>query len=323
MQAQASSSHDRVGAATGPPNNNLRVLQRGPLFGERGPFQIVQGCVASDLLAWLQDAVVDMDCPEWSFEKAPAKHMFVENGCKLEIIGQTLSDTKLTNCTIFGRNAGTPQDKRLRAFRKAFIEVNKPNITIMERDMRKALAKLSPEELGQNGRLLMEEGLAESIACRSSVQLMAPGGRTDPQHFDGGPSFFHCGLTLFGQRRVHLLYDRDGDGEDCDSDSVRDVLSMTCVPGHFYFGTLCSAKHWVQHEADDPILFNSKSLGNIRVVVLFRSKCFRQTRASTMKAGPNPKECYKAASESVTRSLCTLTWRMPSLQDCQTALGTG
>ncbi len=135
---------------------------------------------------------------------------------------------------------------------------------------------------------------------------MKTGSRPDDKHFDGGASFVHGGLTLYGQRDL-VIYCTDGTN-----------VTVPCHPGHFYIGAMCAAEHQVLHSsvAVDSDLVRTEAHGGLQIVVLFRSRVFRASRGTSMATGPNPLEMYAKVLDQLNESLSRVHWELPSLADC-------
>ncbi len=91
------------------------------------------------------------------------------------------------------------------------------------------------EALSKNGTQLRESTWDQWCLNRGTLQLMAPGVRRDPMHFDGGASLIFGSLSLWGDRQVLLV------GAD------KKKLLMKPTPGHFYLTSMCSVEHRVLH----------------------------------------------------------------------------
>lgn len=138
--------------------------------------------------------------------------------------------------------------------------------------------------------------------------MMKSNSRQDPVHWDGGASFLHMGLTLYGERSLRLRHVPDTGG--CLE------VDVPMNQGHVYLGCLCGPEHFVVHRPTEH-LFPSANLGPVEVVLLLRSRCFRDARASTQAVGPVPKDLWDALAAVLADSLRKLPWRLPSLAECR------
>ena len=145
-----------------------------------------------------------------------------------------------------------------------------------------------------------------SLEVRTVFEHSGVESRCDPPHHDGGPSFLHMGLTLWGRDRTLVFHRTSG------SD-----LRMTANAGHIYFGSICGPEHAVEHSGQEAELLVDERLGGLEIVLLVRSACFQLTRGSKQ---PNPKELFSAAVNAVLPLLLSKTWRLPSFGECQSCL---
>ena len=67
--------------------------------------------------------------------------------------------------------------------------------------VRRALRGLSSNMVGRNGAEFISECFSETAFAYAVIQIMEPGQRLDPEHFDGGASLLHMGITIFGSRK--------------------------------------------------------------------------------------------------------------------------
>lgn len=140
--------------------------------GERGPFAVLEGDLPADVLSWLREGFAAVDQTSWSFKANPrAKDRRVENGCKLEVVGQLLS-AKRTQQQLFGMHAGAPVFERWRAWRKAFCARNAASLEKVQAELQAALRGLHPDSLGLNGAHLLDKPLREWFWAFGCCQLM-------------------------------------------------------------------------------------------------------------------------------------------------------
>ena len=171
------------------------------------------------------------------------------------------------------------------------------------------MEEMDESSRGVNGKAFLTEDIHSWAADLGALQLAKPTTRADPLRYDGGASFFHIGLTLWGRRRLVL---KQTDGED---------VTVQTYPGHIYAGCLCAAEHQVLHEegSSDQDLLQHETHGPLEVTLMIRSRIFRGTRAPTAAFGPNPKLVWQSANDCVQKSLQEGTWALPSLADCDSA----
>ena len=78
--------------------------------------------------------------------------------------------------------------------------------------------------------------LAEDAWAYAVIQVMKPGKRDDPAHFDGAASLLHAGLTVWGRRGLEI--------RPLPTDQWQNFPQE---PGSFYVGNLCAGWHKVAH----------------------------------------------------------------------------
>ena len=93
--------------------------------------------------------------------------------------------------------------RSVRAFVRAFLAKNEPSLLELQRRIKVGLQKLPPEYLGDNGKDFLKDDMMKTTFCYAYIQVMRAGQRRDPPHYDGGASWLHMGLTIFGRRKVH------------------------------------------------------------------------------------------------------------------------
>ena len=104
----------------------------------------------------------------------------------------------------------------------------------------RTLADLTDEELGANGQMFLETDPIDWFNQFAVLQVLTTTPRQDPLHFDGGASFLHMAITLYGRR--HMEFRRSGGTDDnatCDS--------VDLAPGNVYIGSLCAVARHVIH----------------------------------------------------------------------------
>jgi hypothetical protein len=273
--------------------------------GDRGEFNLLEGTMTTAVLEWLRADPVFHEPREWSFEDHGLKDRAVEAGVKLELVGHLGENRKRPGLSLNSKVASSPMWGRFRHWSRAFRLENANNFTEVQAGMLQGLAVFTPEELGINGRELVDDTMGEWVADLGATQVMAPTDRTDPVHFDGGASFFHLGLTLWGHRTVHL-HVAGGD------------VDIQAGPGHVYGGCLCCARHYVQHHSDTADLLHHHELGDVEVALLARSRVFRGSRASTT-GGPNPHRVFRVVLPVLVDCVEALRWNLPSIEQCLAA----
>lgn len=283
--------------------------------GARGDWCLRSGMLQGDVLEWLRKDPAFCGTAKdlgWSFTKK-ASDRRVENGCKVEIAGHCFGSKNKSGFGMHGLDASKPMPGRVRAWLGAFKHVNRENLQQFDDLIRTNLEKLSDKELGANGKGLKEGTSKDWLGRCGAIQVMGCSTRQDPLHFDGGCSYWHMGITLYGKRTLILKQPEDDDV----------LLSMG--PGHIYAGNLCSAQHQVRHDAPGDSAqpgasaqtLHVEGLGDVQVVVLLRSAVFRKSMASLSANGPNPHTAWHPARYAVNEAVEKLNWWLPSLSDCE------
>ncbi len=223
--------------------------------GGKGSFNLLQSTMDKAVLAWLRADPVLHRCAKsngWVMDIGEGKDRRGENGVKLELCGHLGSNTIRPNLSLNGKDAAAPQWARWRAWAAAWRQANAIELQAVQAKWHTALKAMTPQELGLNGQAFLDNDILDWVADLGAMQLMSPTDRSDPQHYDGGASFIHLGVTLFGSREICFQV-RESD----------DVLRLVTGPGHVYLGSLCSALHHVEHkkqQAKNDLLAQSSSI---------------------------------------------------------------
>ena len=196
---------------------------------------------------------------------------------------------------------------RLRLFAQELLALNEDWLRQLTAKVRKDLKGLSSSILGLNGQDFLNDCFSGSTFAYATVQVMEPGERRDKKHFDGGASLLHMGITIFGERKVHLWLDG---GET-------HVLHQR--PGSVYIGNMCAVEHQVEHynEHHDQVLFVNDGAASpsegpgLLIAVMLRSDVFRHTRARTLKGKPSPVDIYDRVNHIVAEHLATQNFLLP------------
>ena len=278
--------------------------------GGRGPCNIREAWLQPTLLAWLAEGLGAAE-GDWSWAvKESQKDRWVEFDQKLEVCGHLGPQVgKRPGVTLNGKSASRPLMPRFRAFALAFKRANRLSLDALDDALKSSIRALKKDKvhIGKNGVAFLGSSASDWACDLGAVQLMRANMRQDPVHYDGGASFLHMGVTLFGERSLRLRH-KVGESE------VEANIDMS--PGHVYFGCLCGPEHYVQHRPSEK-LFESAKLGPVEVVLLLRGRCFRDSRASTQAAGPVPTLLWEALATSVMSSLEKLPWLLPTLSLCR------
>ena len=307
-------------APDGHPLSMLSVGGQTEFNGGRGPFNILSGDVPEPLLLWLQNGLtVGAD---WSFNaELPKADRGVEFKQKLEICGHLGSQNgRRQGLTLNNKDASHPLDTRLRAFALAFKAANSASIEAVDTAIKKAILELPAKDRGDNGRAILMGKAGDWSFDLGALQIMRSNDRCDPIHYDGGASFMHAGLTLYGERSLKCRHFDRPFAADSEQDPPKE-LDMQMRPGHFYLGCFCGPEHYVQHRPSRALL-GTPRCGDVEIVVLFRSRVFRAARASGTQTGPNPLTLWAALAPVMVQCFASLAWLLPSLAACEAVAAT-
>ena len=220
----------------------------------RGPCSIAQGELPPDVLEWLQqDPYLPTLVSEWLAETQETRMARTncfgacEAAVKHEEPGYTSRDPP--ECKSINRmNASSPlKAGRTAAFVQAFLARNRRWFQDLTGELRECLQARVPRwKLGENGERFFNTCMSHTSMAYGLIQIMRPGSRNDPPHYDGGASLIHGGLTIWGTREVgwtRLARPPKGAA----ALEWQGVLRQQ--PGSFYVGNLCAPWHGVRHSA--------------------------------------------------------------------------
>ena len=192
-------------------------------------------------------------------------------------------------------------------FGRADIKRNRPQFLRMGQEIAARIRQF-PQHLqeGQNAQEFLNYVLADTCHVYAVVQVMRPIVRTDPPHYDGGASLIHSGLTLYGRRDLAFLYP---DGK---------IEFHEQTPGQYYTGNFCAIKHEVRHHA----FVGQQLLNGHEIAIMFRTDCFRGSRARKLKGKPTPIHIYDAVNEVVATALAKDSFYLPTYAEVMAELPT-
>ena len=191
-------------------------------------------------------------------------------------------------------------------FARAFMELNNDWFQKANSKISGILAALPSELRGANGDDFLVDNLRDTAFAYAVVQIMRPGTRLDPRHFDGGASILHMGLTVWGQRCLHCFFE---DGK----------VGYKQSAGSVYIGNLVAVEHEVKHynaAAAGPLYHPEgcleKDSKGLLVTVMFRCDVFRHCMARQLKHPPAPADVYGIVNDVLARQLAEYPLRLPS-----------
>ena len=278
----------------------------------RGPCSLTQGQLEDHILQWLQSD------PYWGKLGQHAQDKSCKAGQKL-CMGATELEFKHEEGGYVGRSPpgcklcnnldmSTPLPAtRVSAWTRCFLRLNHNWLVQLTKDVRNALRKLSNEDLRSNGTHFFNTCFSDTAFTYGVLQVMKPSERYDPEHFDGGASLLHGGLTILGSRHLECKVAASAAGEE-----AWEVLPQR--PGSFYVGNLCAPCHRVRHlEQAGPLC---AAAGDVHVVVMLRTDVFRAERSRAMKVKPRPVEVFDIVNEVVASALSARPLSFPDFASC-------
>ena len=134
---------------------------------------------------------------------------------------------------------------------------------------------------------------------------MKAGPRYDPEHFDGGASLLHAGLTIFGTRHVEVA-----------EPATHKWKVLPQSAGSFYMGNMCAARHRVRHLDSKEAGTLCGAAGNAHIAVMLRTDVFREERARSMSTKPTPCRFFDVVNQVVASSLASDPLHFPDLGTC-------
>ena len=303
-------------APDGQPLSVLGVGGQTEFNGGRGPFNILMGDLPEPLLLWLQNGLTV--AADWSFY--PEEQLKADRGVefkqKLEICGHLGSQNgRRVGLTLNNKDASHPLDTRFRAFALAFKAANSASIDAVDAAIKRAIKELPARNRGENGQAMLMGKASDWSFDLGALQIMRSNDRCDPIHYDGGASFMHAGLTLYGERSLKCRHFDRPFAANSEQGPPKE-LEFEMRPGHFYLGCLCGPEHYVQHHTSQA-LRGTPGCGDVEIVVLFRSRIFRAARASGQQTGPVPLALWGALAPVMVQCFASLAWLLPSLAACE------
>ena len=178
---------------------------------------------------------------------------------------------------------------------------------MLSEEIRAALRKFPSAQLKENGQAFFDTCLSDVALCYGLEQVMRAKQRVDPEHFDGGASLIHAGLTLWGKRTLEF---QTADGEwsgEIDQE-----------PGSFYVGNMCAVNHRVRHLPEDLAepLFRGHGGAGVHLTVMLRTDVFKHKWARRGKHKPRPEDVFDAVNDIVARKLAREPWILPRIAEC-------
>ena len=287
--------------------------------GARGPFFFQSATLESDVLEFLRSDAGWCQVKDALMAEQDKKQCMSadEQALKRELIYSLMPDDTATGKTLNGQRVlGSCPLKRLVAFNKALKEEMKPQLMQLGQNLQQKLAKLSIDDLGISGRHFCSTPPMDWFNFFATIQAMHVGKRSDKEHFDGGASIVHMGLSLWGERRVSVEATEmsscaraEGAVWNCDQSLPR-RLQLDQQAGDFYMGNFAAVWHQVHHDDQES---SSQQLYEMdgeryKLAIMFRTCCFAGIARAT-KVAPTPKIVWEIIChelQAVFASACKL-----------------
>ena len=194
----------------------------------------------------------------------------------------------------------------------------------------------------------MTSCFSDTVFAYAILQVMTPGERHDPEHYDGGASLLHGGLTIFGRRGLVLQTVEVADsaapavpsaavagsaapavksdastGSEAQSKGEEWQSTLWQAPGDFYVGNLCAVWHRVRHQdaaKSEPLFWVAGGAADgplgVHITVMMRSDVFSRSRACGREL-PSRTDVFHVANAIVARRLAREPLVLPTLEECQ------
>ena len=176
---------------------------------------------------------------------------------------------------------------RVRAWLRAFKDVNQDFLATMLARARAALSCFDDEALGQSGLHFMHSDFETWFLSASELHVFErPADCFEPRHNDGGASILHMGITLYGRRRVTFF---SPDSESASGSSEEQEVRFEQQPGSVYLGTVTGASHQVSHVATR---HPDEALRAHSVSIMMRTCLFPHNRSRCQNTTPNPQDVF-------------------------------
>ena len=307
------------------------ILTNAP--GDRGPFSLVQTPLDTALLEYLQQ---DAAWGELVGKHEAAPTDGIPHGCecekqlglKAEIFGHIGPEPP--ECARLHHNdVSSPLPApRVRAFVRAFVVKNSVRLLRLQALVRAGLAALPDKYLGENGRHFLQTDIQLTAFYYGMLQIMEAKERLDPAHYDGGASWLHAGLTVWGRRSLawKFLDGRTLPGQTPLPAEALQGLRTEHGPGDFYVGNVVSSRHQVVHlapAAAEPLFRRAPADKGYHITCMSRCDAFRGSQARGQGI-PSPTEVYDVVNKVTADFLADgPRWETPSLADTHTPGGAG
>ena len=302
----------------------------------RGPVSLVQGAVGKRTLRWLQSDPYWATLPQnvGAPKTHKVRHEASENEMKHEEGGRTRAQApSTTTCNVIDCSAPCPA-VRVGAFARALVACNRCWLVQLTREVRSELGRLPADLLGKTGKHFMTACFSDAVFAYAILQVMMPGERHDPEHYDGGASLLHGGLTIFGRRGLEVqtaaaaaaapsgVVAGSAAAASTGSEAKKGEEWQSTLwqePGDFYVGNLCAVWHRARHPdaaQAEPLFRSADGQGGVHITVMMRTNVFADSRARGRQT-PSPKDVFDIANTIVARRLAREPSALPTLEECR------
>jgi hypothetical protein len=258
------------------------------------------GNVGVEILEWLRADFANQEGLKVDF-KAARGDAKSEEGRKFILAGRMVNEpASKTMCTLSIANV-LPLP-RLRAFWAAFMSVNLEVVRELNRQARAAAVAIPTERGDSNKQHFLSHPVDSWFGSSGELCVTrAEGNWAEAVHQDGGASVVHCGITLYGDRRLV-----------CEQPDLSSVV-LRNSPGTVYLGGLTGPVHGVTHlpSAADQLLDGENS-----ATVMLRTTLFPNHHSRVRGTTPSPQGFFFAIAASFVDSFARLPWQLPSLEEC-------
>ena len=156
--------------------------------------------------------------------------------------------------------------------------------------------------------------LGDTAFTYGLLQVMQPSERCDPEHFDGGASLLHGGLTVFGSRHLECKVAASAAGEEASAAGEEAWEVLPQRPGSSYVGNLRAPWHRVRHQEQAGPLCAAAE--DVHVTVMLRTDVFRGVRSRAKKIKPRLVEVFEFVNEVVASALSARPLSFPDFASC-------
>lgn len=293
--------------------------------GERAPWKLLHGSIQPDVLEYLRgDSYFKTEAAEI---KAQELHSFDEpqqkqnkevscrqKSCKI-IISGGFGDSCSKSLNGLRIDKQFPV-KRMGEWRDAFIHVNAAAFTQLDKNIKRDLNKLPPEELKQNGKhALQQPWQTWGLTGANLFLTQAHGELLEDAHVDGGAGMLLIAITLFGKRLLHCWKSSEKpSGASAGSQPEKEhTMQIPQEPGTVWLTCASSFRHQAEHQPSDDLM-TFGDLKELSVAVIIRSSLFPFNRARLAARTPDPQIVFKTIAEAVATWQGEHTLWLPTLQ---------